>query len=327
MSRKYVRRVSVSQKNKPEEEMLRIAPYRVEQDFDARSENLFAFVDVAAFASIWSVTKGEGIKIAVLDTGVAFHSALEPSINRTASRNFTGDGNGIHDVDDKVGHGTHVAGIIAAQENIGVAPKAELYIGKVMRHLAGGSVDALVDGIEWAVEQKVNIINLSMGSLKDTNEKMLNALKAVSNEIFVVCAAGNGGSEGLDFPAKYEQCIAVGALNAAGDRRWKGDSAGEGESAVGKELDLMARGESVRSTLLNGRLGKLSGTSMAAPFVTGVLALALSKPLVRPVIAPIKTRQDLKNRLPLIAKDLGQAEHDNEFGFGVIEPQTLFNSV
>jgi subtilisin family serine protease len=315
--------------------IFRAAPARIEFAVDTARElfsppaaegidfDLFAgFADVS-FPSLWAITKGHGVRIAVLDTGVALHPALEPNINRAASKDFTGSSANSNDVTDEDGHGTHVAGIIAARADVGVAPEAELCIGKVSRTDSGGKVGDLLAGINWAIEQQVNIINISFGSHEEPSLEIHKAIKrAKDKHIFVICAAGNSGVAGLDYPAKYQECVAVGAIDLV-QRRWE---ASQEASAVGDELDIVARGEKINSTLRDGRFGKLSGTSMAAPFVTGVLALALSKPLT-PASRPIRTHEQLLERLKLTAKDLGPGGRDKEFGFGKIDPESLFNSI
>ena len=301
----------------------RIAPYRVEQITPDPPASPFANLKAINFPSIWEVTKGKGVKIAVLDTGVGNHSALEPSINRKMSRNFTGSG-APNDVRDENKHGTLVAGVIAARRNVGVAPDSELFIGKVMRRLSDLKVAALLDAICWAIDRRVNLINLSLGICQEPCQEIRTAIEtAVSNGIFVICAAGNGGMKGVDCPAQYEECVAVGAIDLTGQRRWEG-TASEGQSAVGDELDIVARGELIYSTLPDGNYGKVSGTSMAAPFVTGVIALALAKPLVQDVKSPIKTQKQLLEHLRLTARHMGSPK---EFGFGEIDPEKLFNSV
>lgn len=299
----------------------RIPPYRIEQ---VVSDPLGLFTErEKSFEALWKTSTGKGIKVAVLDTGIDDrHPALQQNI--AAIQDFTSSTDGFMDA---VGHGTHVAGIIAAQDKIGVAPGVSIHVGKVMQHMDDGDPEDLVAGIKWAASQGVDIINLSLGSLDVPPPKVYDAISlVVSSSIFVICAAGNGGNRGLDFPARFGECIAVGALDSLEKHRWQG-TAQEGQSAKGLELDIVARGESILSTIPGGQFGRLSGTSMAAPFVSGVIALTLAKQRSQSVNNPITTVQQLLERLRETSKDIGPTGKDDEFGFGKIDQERLINSV
>ena len=161
---------------------------------------------------LWRYTKGKGIKVAILDSGADIsHPALERRIKEY--EDFT---DGVTRFDED-GHGTMVAGIIAADQSsgsaTGVAPEAELYVAKVLRETSGGEVGNLLRGIEWAVEKRVNIINICL-EIKEPDANIHAVIKsAISQGACVICAAGNAGHEGIYYPAAYEECIAVGAVN------------------------------------------------------------------------------------------------------------------
>jgi subtilisin family serine protease len=276
----------------------------------------------------WRGTRGEGIRIAILDTGIdSEHPSLKDRVK--ASRNFT-DSDSAR---DEEGHGTMVAGIIAASGElgtvIGVAPKSELYVGKILKNLNGGKKEALINGIEWAMgrsvgsgEQidKVDIIHLSL-TTEETDQELHDLIKdAVSEGMFVICAAGNKGAAGVEFPARYEESIAVGAVNGVGTRLQF--------SAIGQALDFVALGDLVESTFPTYFPGSThfsvsSGTSLAAPFVTGVSALALAKHRLIGGNTQITNPEELKEHLKRIAIDLGPDGPDLDTGFGLIDPESI----
>ncbi|MCX6578733.1 MAG: S8 family peptidase [Candidatus Aminicenantes bacterium] len=267
--------------------------------------------------SWWKETRGEGIKVAILDTGVAYnHPDLSHAV--TAMEDFTGSKCGPADMD---GHGTHVAGIIAARKNrqgvVGIAPKAKLLIGKVLGDNGVGSFKALAKGIYWAIEQNADIISLSLQNAGE-NEAVHDAIKeAIKNDIFVICAAGNKGPQidSVKYPAKYPETIAVGAI----DRRLKVAH----YSSRGDQVDIVAPGEEILSTYPPKIYAVLSGTSMAAPFVSGIAALLIAKHRKLGGETPIKTQADLLEHLRRTAIDIGSAGLDPLSGFGLINPEDL----
>lgn len=139
------------------------------------------------------LTMGEGITVAVLDTGCDLsHPDLKDRI--VGSRDFTGSASGVSDV---VGHGTHCAGIIASSINttglIGVAPKVNILVGKVLGDNGSGYGSWIAAGIRWAVAQKANIISMSLGSPSPDNTILAAVREAVAAGVYVVAAAGNEG--------------------------------------------------------------------------------------------------------------------------------------
>jgi major intracellular serine protease len=231
-------------------------------------------VEMIQAPAVWEKSTGKGITIAILDTGCDLtHPELKDRI--IGGRNFTNDDNGNSEIfRDYNGHGTHVAGTIAASRNVkgvvGVAPEANLLIIKVLDRNGSGQYDWIINGISYAIEQKVDIISMSLGGPADVSELHEVIQKAVANNILVVCAAGNEGdgqdsTEELAYPGSYNEVISVGAINL---ERKISDF-----SNSNKEVDVVAPGENIVSTYLNGRYAKLSGTSMAAPHVSGALAL------------------------------------------------------
>lgn len=255
------------------EQDVRVIPYRVVEENEEIKE-VPKGVELIQAPKLWNETKGKGIKVAVLDTGCeTAHPDLKDRI--IGGRNFTDDDRGNPDIyTDYNGHGTHVAGTIAAQENeagvIGVAPEAGLLIVKVLNKAGSGKYDWIIKGIHYAIEQKADIISMSLGGPADVPELHEAIKTAVNNNILVVCAAGNEG-DGDDstnefaYPGAYNEVISVGAINLE-----RGSSEFTNSH---NEIDLVAPGEGITSTYLNGKYATLSGTSMAAPHVSGALAL------------------------------------------------------
>ncbi|MFJ7682304.1 S8 family peptidase [Peribacillus butanolivorans] len=229
--------------------------------------------------------KGKDIVVAVLDTGCQIdHIDLKDRI--IDGRNFTTDHNGDPDnYSDINGHGTHVAGTIAATENnqgvLGVAPQAKLLIVKVLAGKNGsGSYESIINGINYAVNwrgpngEKARIISMSLGGPQDVPQLHEAVKNAVNNEILVVCAAGNGGdnkdtTDELSYPGSYQEVVEVGAV----DLNKKPSSFSESN----KNVDLVAPGEGIFSTYINGQYATLRGTSMATPHVSGGVALIVKQ--------------------------------------------------
>ena len=273
---------------------------------------------------IWKETKGEGVNVAVLDTGVIGHPDLKENIK--GGVNFSSDDR--NDYQDRVGHGTHVAGIVAAVDNafgvIGVAPKANLYAVKVLGDSGSGSFEMIAKGIDWAIENKMDILSMSLGS-NYPSEVLHDALKrAYQKNITLVAAAGNDGDtypdNDIDYPARYPEVIAVGSVNKYLKRSWF--------SSDGTELDVMAPGQDIYSTYLNNEYSILSGTSMAAPFVTGVLALLISKHRNHQGNqTPIDTPDRIREHLIRTADDAGEIGKDNFYGYGIVSPEKLLRGI
>jgi subtilisin family serine protease len=265
-------------------------------------------VSLVQAPQMWGTTKGEGIKVAVLDTGIdATHADLAPNFKKginftTANRN---------DYIDRQGHGTHCAGVIAGCDNmvgiVGVAPRAELYIAKVLGDNGSGSIQAIVNGINWAIAEKVDIISMSLGASMDPGPALHDAVKrARAAGIVIVAASGNENTH-VGWPASYPEVIAVGAVDNTFGRA--------GFSNFGEQLDVAAPGVDILSTYPVGRYAKLSGTSMATPMVAGVVALIQAFCRKMGVVAtPDKIVQMITER----SVDMGNAGDDDMFGNGLI---------
>jgi subtilisin family serine protease len=256
----------------------------------------------------WRHSKGEGIKVAVIDTGWSEHQDLMPNFieghDATGNNDFIDRGNF---------HGTHVAGIIAANcgQNLGVmgvAPEAKLIPIKALSDDGSGSFDYIVRALEIARDLDVDVINMSLGSPVDPgNQKLHNMVQAVAAQgKIVVCASGNDGAS-IQFPAKYDEVIAVAAVEASGQlARF---------SSRGPELDTAAPGVKIYSTWGNNQYTNLDGTSMACPCISGMVALILSWYKLNPDPNFVK---DYKNMIRLLY-ELGESTiiQTNEYNIGV----------
>ena len=254
--------------------------------------------------SVWaSGNKGTKIKVAVLDTGIA---AENPDLHVIGGVSFV---SGVAGWNDDNGHGTHCAGIIAALDNglgvVGVAPEAALYAVKVLDKNGAGAVSNIINGIEWCITQKIQVISMSFGS--STSSAALNAEceKAYNAGIVLVAAAGNAGPQPntLGYPAKYSSVISVGATMSNDEIA--------PFSSRGPELSVAAPGVGINSTYLNNMYLPMSGTSMACPHVAGTVALVLENKTCTPA--------EMKNILQTTAVDLGVIGPDSDYGFGRID--------
>lgn len=256
-----------------------LIPFRHEQHVQV-SSTIPTGIDLVEAPMLWSeADQGSGNVIAVIDTGCQAHPDLRSRI--IGGRNFTDDFRGDPgSYTDNNGHGTHVAGTIAASENgggvVGAAPKADLLVLKALKGNGSGQMDWIIQAIDYARTwrgtqgEKVRIISMSLGGPEDIPELYRAVVEAVNAGISVVCAAGNEGDGNIDtdefaYPGAYNEVIQVGAVTF---QKKLSDFTNTND-----EIDLVAPGVDILSTYLNGGYTRLSGTSMAAPHVAGGLAL------------------------------------------------------
>ncbi|HYI11341.1 MAG TPA: S8 family serine peptidase [Thermoanaerobaculia bacterium] len=219
---------------------------------------------------IWPVTRGENVHVAVLDTGIDPNHADLKAI-------YAG---GYNAFDAKLAprdqhrHGTHVSGTIAAQDNeigvVGVAPNVKLWAVKVLDDDGKGTSESIVSGLNWVIEQEAKlggrwVVNFSLGSTLPSEVESLVVSRAIGEGIVIVAAAGNGAEPGLRYPARYDNVIAVGAVD---DTDTRADF-----SSYGAGLILMAPGVNVLSTMIPGvevsSDVKSQGETLAAWRITG----------------------------------------------------------
>ena len=230
--------------------------------------------EVWAGSGNFSGVTGEGVTVAVIDTGVDLDHA-EFQGRMTAGYDFV-DNDTI--ADDGNGHGTHVAGTIAGDDNdgfgiSGVAPDALIMPIRVLDNNGDGYTSDIIKGITWAVDNGADVVNLSLGG-GGYSQAMADAIEYASNQgTVVVMAAGNSGGNSPNYPAAHavDHGIAVGAVDQ------NRNIANFSNLAGNTTLDYVtAPGVSIYSSVPNGQYGTFSGTSMAAPHVAGVAALLKS---------------------------------------------------
>jgi subtilisin len=244
---------------------------------------------------------GSGIKVGIIDTGIDYtHEDLIVSGGATFVQ-------GTIDYMDDNGHGTHVAGTVAALDNtvgvLGVAPNVHLYGIKVLDGYGSGSYSDVISGIEWAISNNIDILNMSLGGRSGSKTLQTAVDNAYNKGMLLVAAAGNSGYDRkgtIGYPAKYDSVIAVGAVDEQNNRA--------DFSSVGKELEIMAPGVSILSTILGG-YDLYNGTSMASPHVAGVAALVWDE-------NPNFTNDQIRDALNETTNDIGDSF---SYGNGLVD--------
>ena len=247
----------------------------------------------------WPVASGLAVKVAILDSGIDIdHPDLDD--------NLAGCVNFIYswrNCNDDNGHGTHVAGIIAAENNsfgvVGVAPQARIYALKVLDRRGNGYLSDIIEALDWAIVNKMDVINMSLGTGTNVVSFQEAIERAAATGIVQVAAAGNSGpaENTVIYPARYSEVIAVAATDSQNNvPSW---------SSRGLEITLAAPGESIYSTHLRGKYKTLSGTSMSAPHVAGVVALRLEGHLDTDLSEMEAILKDNATLLPFSAELIG----------------------
>lgn len=267
-------------------------------------------LDLIGTSQAHQATQGNNTTVAVIDTGVDYtHQELRNTFGSCKGYNVVD--NTTDPMDDHY-HGTHVAGTVAGRRT-GVAPAAQLYAVKVLNHQGVGSEVGVVRGIEWCIDQEVNVINMSLGSPQYSPFKAQACLEAMKRGILVVAAAGNNG-RGYEYPAANEGVVAVAAV----DREKKHASF----SNISDATDISAPGVQIASCIPNNQYGLLNGTSMASPHLAGVAALAKS-------LYPGMSFLPFVNALTKTAEQVGEgeAEQQEKYGAGLVRADRLANNL
>lgn len=286
-----------------------LPPYRVDivQASQSMADGVDWSLEAYGIPLLWRTTKGAGVTVAVVDSGVAPHPALQVE----DYRNFSSDGN----VYDTLGHGTHVAGVIGAKSGAakGIAPEAKLLSLKVLGHSGMGSNEAVAQAVRHATEARVDLICMSLGSSRP-DAQLHAAIKAAhAAGVVVVCAAGNDGAA-VNYPAAFQETLAVGAVDKHGNACEF--------SSRGKEIAVAAPGQDITSTWLGDGYATVSGTSMAAPFVVGTLALYVS---AQKQSGGKVDHAGVVKALSETCRDAGAAGRDSIYGWGLVDPHKLLN--
>jgi subtilisin len=258
----------------------------------------------------WDTTRGKGIKVAVLDTGIDFNHP-DLAANYKGGVSFVPTESSAMDFNR---HGTHCAGTIAAALNgegvVGVAPAAYLYAVKVLSGSGSGAWSNLIAGLDWCINNGIHIASMSLGASSAPTAVQTMCDLAWSRGVLLVAAAGNSGGA-VGAPAKYPSVIAVSAIGTG--------NAIASFSCRGPEIELCAPGVNVLSSVPGGGYGTLSGTSMACPHVSGAAALAWSTHRFAP--DGLAHNVVIRRLLAATADNLGNPGRDELFGFGRVDAE------
>lgn len=263
---------------------------------------------------VWpAANTGAGVDVAILDGGIDYdHPDLDNNI--AGGVNYTGwwwsDGS-THRFywDDRNGHGSHCAGIVAAEDNtigvVGVAPDARLWAVRVLADNGDGYVSDIIQGIEWCSDHGIEVASMSFGG--DYSQSLENACNAAyAAGVLLVAAAGNEGASGVIYPAASDSVIAVSATDSS--------DAIAGFSSFGPQVELAAPGVGIKSTYKNGGYAIGGGTSMACPHVAGVAALIWAADELG-----LTTPAQIRLRLRETAEDIGLSAAQQ--GYGLVDAQ------
>lgn len=295
---------------------INLPDFKVEEIFTSFSQNIDWSLRHSKIPETWKVTEGEGIKIAVIDTGLPNH--VDIGDNAVAGGNFIPN----EDINDYNGHQTHCVGIIAAKNNeegyVGVAPKVKCICLKALNKNGSGQYSQICAALKAVKEIKPDIVSMSLGGVVPHAEMHELIKDLYEMNIPVVCAAGNSGDAGVNYPAAFPETIAVAAFDKNGKIA--------DFSSKGSQVDWAAPGADIYSTYLNNAYSSLSGTSMACPFVAAVIALMLSKHKKQEQETKkndCKTVQDIKDHLLKYTNDKGSIGKDDSWGYGVIDVEGM----
>ena len=250
--------------------------------------------------------KGAGVNVAVIDSGCDY-THLDLEANFKGGHDFV---NGDTDPMDDNGHGTHVSGTVAGEDDgigvVGVAPESDLYCLKVLSSSGGGSWSDIIAALQWAVNNGIQVTNNSYGSSLNPGGTVKAAFdNSAAAGILHVAAAGNSGNprgkgNNVGYPARFDSVIAVAATDSSDNRA--------SFSSTGATVELAAPGVVINSTKLGGGYVAFNGTSMASPHVAGTAALVIAAGVT-----------DVRTQLQTTADDLGDPGRDPQYGYGLVD--------
>lgn len=293
----------------------------LQQDIQVFALDIVANAQVKATDVQATGLSGNGVTVAVLDTGIdSAHAELSSSI--VGGKSFVGY---TDSYDDDDGHGTFVSGLITSDGvvnsiGLGSAPNAQIWVGKVLGP-NGGYLSDTVSAINHVVaNNEADVISMSLGSVYPNLYKgkncdraypaMTNAVEnAIANGVTVVAAAGNDGTLGVPIPGCISNVITVGAIDSADSPAWF--------TSTGRSVDVAALGVDNYSTF-NGGYAVSSGTSFSTPVVAGVIALMIEDDST---LSPLQIQEALRNT----AIDVGASGFDSSTGYGKVDALAAIN--
>ena len=274
---------------------------------------------------------GEGVKVAILDTGIDYtHPDLDD--NYADGYDFV---NGDPEPFDDHAHGTLVAGVVAAEDNdsgvVGVAPRAELYALKVLDDTGSGLSSNVIAALQWAVNHDIDVVNMSLGfsnyspslhtTIINADEAGVVLVAAAGNSNFDLCPDGSPATDNVLYPARFDEVIAVAATDQSDVRVCS--------SSTGPAVELAAPGRYIWTTYPvdpdRPDYGWFSDTSSASPHVAGAAALVLASG-ISDGNGNGRVNDDARLWLQDTADDLGTAGRDTWYGFGLVNVRSLVNS-
>jgi len=248
----------------------------------------------------WSITTGHNVRVGVIDTGV---DNSHPDLQNSVSRGINLIYRSVPPHDDN-GHGTHIAGTIAAANRlhgmIGVAPRATIHPVKAFDQNGTAFVSDIILGLDWCVRNRMHIVNMSFGMQNRSKSLQQAVQSAIRAGVAVVASSGNDGrSSEIDYPARYGQTIAVGAINKQGRV-----ASFTNRSSL---IDIYAPGDKIVSAWIGGKYREMSGTSMATSHVSGAIALLIA-------YKPGLTHEQIKELLQTSGKPLKSSKAPHQVG-------------
>lgn len=292
----------------------------------------------------WNSSTGDGVIVAVLDTGVAYEDYyMYRQAPDLANTNFVSGYDFVNDdthANDDDSHGTHIAGTIAQSTNnnygvTGVACNCSIMPIKVLNKRGTGTLQQLVDGIYFATDNDADVISMSLGYSPGVHpgQALDDALEyAYDNGVTIVAASGNDAAGTVSYPAAYEKCIAVGATRFDGSRA---DYSNYGEAidimAPGGDLSLDQNGDGYGDGIIQNTFDPntknprdfgfwyFSGTSMATPHVAGVAALLISEGANGP--------DEVRAAIESTAIDMGTTGWDQYYGYGLVNATAALENI
>jgi subtilisin family serine protease len=259
------------------------------------------------------------VKVAVIDSGIDY-SHKDFNTDNYAYGGGYDFVSGDTDPYDDNGHGTHVAGTVAARDNnigvVGVAPGASIYALKVLDANGNGYWSDVIAALQWAVDNSIRITNNSYGSSRNPGGIVESAFNSANDaDVLSIASAGNEGncggrSNSVGYPARFPSVVAVSATDNADNRACF--------SSTGPDVELAAPGVNIKSTVPNDGYASWNGTSMASPHVAGTAALVISAGIADANLNG-RINDEVRGALISTADDLGEPGRDPWYGHGLVD--------